>query len=174
MSSQPTTAPTQGALSRQDLNVMWAVQWVLRMALGGLFLFAAWNKLHPPLGEGGIDGPQNFLASVQAFKLGMPDWMLRLSVSVTPWIEVVSGLALIFGIWRRSAAAVIGLLLVVFTALILSVIQRGLATECGCFGKLAPFCPKKIGMCNIIQNSIMLAVAAYLTFAPVAPMRKPA
>ena len=60
----------------------------------------------------------------------------------------------------------IGVLLAVFIALIGSVIARELNVECGCFGKLSPFCPKKVGMCNIIQNGVMLAGAVYLTITP--------
>lgn len=163
------------ALTRRDTSAAWAVQWVLRMALGGMFLFAAWNKLQPAPSEGAMNGPQNFVASVQAFKLGLPDWALRLSTSMTPWIEVVAGLALILGIWRRSAAAVIAALLVVFIALVVSVLLRPeISVECGCFGKLSPFCPKRVGWCNIFQNGVMLSIAAYLAIAPVAPLRRAA
>lgn len=133
---------------------------VIRLVVGGLFVWAAWNKLQPP------NGPQNFADSVRAFKLGLPDWATRLSTSVTPWVEAIAGLLLILGIWVRASALVIGLLLAVFIVLIWSVIARDLNVECGCFGKLSPFCPKRVGMCNIIQNAVMLAGSVYLLLAP--------
>ena len=97
--------------------------------------------------------------------------LVRASVSCTPWIELVAGLALIFGIWRRAAAGIIGALLVLFIGLVISVLARDMSVECGCFGKLSPFCDKAIGKCNLIQNGILLAIASYLTFWPVARMR---
>ena len=172
MSTQSSASPASSALTRRDVSPLWCLQWALRIALGVLFLFAAWNKLHPPLSLGAMDGPTAFAASVQAFKLGLPDWATRFSISVTPWVEVITGLALIFGLWRRGAALVMAGLLLVFIGLIVSVLVRDMSVECGCFGKLSPFCPKRVGMCNIIQNSVMFAGAAYLTIAPVAAMRR--
>lgn len=138
----------------------------VRLALGGLFVYAAWNKLRPPVVEGGTSGPQSFADSVRAFKLGLPDWATRAATSVTPWVELIAGALLILGIWVRGASVVIGALLVVFIALIVSVLDRGLSVECGCFGKMSPFCPDKVGMCNIIQNSLMLAGAVFLLLTP--------
>ena len=49
-----------------------------------------------------------------------------------------------------------------FMILIGSALSRGLNVSCGCFGKISPFCPEKIGACNIVQNSIMLAAAVLI------------
>lgn len=164
MSQSAATSPVAASTAERSapgtLTLTGAVSFVTRLVLGGLFVWAAWNKLQPP------NGPQNFADSVRAFKLGLPDWAVRASTSVTPWIEVIAGAMLILGIWVRSSALVIGVLLAVFIALIGSVIARELNVECGCFGKLSPFCPKKVGMCNIIQNGVMLAGAVYLMITP--------
>jgi len=172
-SATPAASEHRGesALRRGDLSVLWATQWTMRMLLGGLFIFAAWNKLHPASSPQAMNGPQTFASSVQAFKLGLPDWAIRASVSVTPWLEVVSGLALILGVWRRGAALIMSVMLVGFILLIASVLWRNMSVECGCFGKLSPFCPKSVGWCNIAQNSVMLLVALFLTLTRPAPMR---
>lgn len=144
---------------------------VLRVALAGLFLFAAWNKLHPPKEAGALSGPQSFVSSIQGFKLGLPETLLRASTSITPWLEVVAGLFLLMGIWVRASAAVIAGLLVMFIILILSVFFRNyfqdanIVVDCGCFGKLSPFCPKKLTWCNVVQNSVMLAAAGFIAWA---------
>ena len=87
MSQSATPAASEhggeSALRRGDLSVLWATQWTMRMLLGGLFIFAAWNKLHPASSPQAMNGPQTFASSVQAFKLGLPDWAIRASVSVT-------------------------------------------------------------------------------------------
>ncbi len=168
-----SSATAGSALTRRDVAWAWAVQLVLRVVLGGLFVFAAYLKLKPPASEGALSGPQSFASSVLAFKTGLPDVLVRAAVSCTPWIELVAGLALIFGVWRRAAAGIIGALLVVFIGLIVSVLARKMSVDCGCFGDLSPFCEKAIGSCNIVQNAVLLVIAAYLTFWPVARMRKP-
>ena len=50
-----------------------------------------------------------------------------------PWVELLAGLALILGAWRREAAALLGLLLLVFIAAIGINLLRGRAVDCGCF-----------------------------------------
>jgi uncharacterized membrane protein YphA (DoxX/SURF4 family) len=128
--------------------------------LAGLFLFAAYNKL------AGVNGPQLFSGSIQAFKTGLPDWAVRFSTGAVPWTEVVAGVLLICGIWARAAATVLSLLLIAFIVLVAQAISRDLDLHCGCFGKLSPFCPEKVGMCNIIQNSILLAAALLIALTP--------
>ena len=49
------------------------------------------------------------------------------------WLELLAGLALILGIWTRTAAALIGALLLVFVAAISLNLARGNAIDCGCF-----------------------------------------
>lgn len=142
-----------------------AMGWVcvpLRLVLGGLFAFAAFNKLVPK-GEGATSsGPQGFAWTIQAFKLGLPEWFVRFATFTTPWIEIVAGVLLILGIWTRGAALVIGGLLGVFIVLLLSVIVRDLNVDCGCFGDLSPFCPHRVGWCHIAQDVGMLAAAGLI------------
>lgn len=130
------------------------------VVLAALFLWAAFNKLRPP------NGPDLFSDSIKAFKLNLPDWLTRFSVGTVPWVELLAGIALILGFWSRAAATVFALLLVVFLVLIIQALARGLNVECGCFGKLSPFCPPTIGTCNIIQNSILLLIALIIALTP--------
>jgi uncharacterized membrane protein YphA (DoxX/SURF4 family) len=130
------------------------------VVLGGMFAWAAWNKLY------GVKAPQVFAASVEAFKLGLPDWATRMATSVTPWTEAVAATLLLLGVWTRAAATVMGLLLVFFIAIILRAILLNLDLECGCFGKLSPVCVGKVGWCNVWQNTALLAMAALIAFTP--------
>jgi len=136
----------------------------LRFALGGLFLFAAYNKLFIE------NGPQLFAASVKAFKVEFLDpekvpGLFQLAVFATPWIEIIAGVMLVVGFKARAAAGVLGGLLVMFIGLIAWVISQNFDTACGCFGKLSPFCPEKIGYCNIVQNVVLLAMALVVMLA---------
>ncbi len=135
----------------------------LRLALGGLFLVAAYNKLFI------MNGPQLFSESIKAFKVFDPksqESLIQLATFVTPWIEVIAGVAIVIGLWTRAAAGVLGALLVGFIYLIVQALSRKLNIECGCFGKISPFCPKKIGACNIVQNSVMLVAAMAIIACP--------
>lgn len=128
----------------------------LRLALGGLFLVAAYNKLFI------TNGPQLFSESIKAFKVFDPksqENLIQMATFVTPWIELIAAVALIIGFWTRASAAVLGILLVGFIGLIQSALSRELNVSCGCFGKMSPFCPEKLSQCNIVQNVIMLAAA---------------
>ena len=125
---------------------------VLRLALAGLFLWAAGVKLAEP---------QAFADSIKGFKLLPPegDHLVVLATFVVPWVELVAGLFLLLGVWTRASACVMLLTLLAFIGGIASVLARGISTKCGCFGETSPFCPDEISECNIIQNAILGAVA---------------
>ena len=63
----------------------------------------------------------------------VPGAFLNLMGLVMPWLELLTGLALILGIWTRTSAALIGALLLVFLAAISINLARGNAIDCGCF-----------------------------------------
>ncbi len=93
------------------------------IALGLLFVSAALPKL--------VD-PPSFAHMIYNYRL-LPGELVNLSALVMPWFELLSGLALVLGIWRRTAAAWIGGLLLLFIAAISFNLARGNAIDCGCF-----------------------------------------
>lgn len=129
-----------------------AVLLILRLVLGGLFVFAAVNKLV---------APQEFALSVKAFKI-FPESAAHLTMLTTfwvPWLELAAGVGVILGAWTRASSLVLSALLATFLAGIVSVLLRDLDVECGCFGKLDPVCKGPLGVCQIVRNAVMLAVA---------------
>ncbi len=128
-----------------------------RLLLGGVFVFAAGTK---------ISDPQTFHDGVKAFKL-LPAALWTPTTFMLPWVELVAGLALLLGFWTRAGALILSLLLAGFTLGIVSVLARALSVECGCFGSLSLFCPKTLSTCNIIQNTVLLALGlAVLALGP--------
>jgi uncharacterized membrane protein YphA (DoxX/SURF4 family) len=121
---------------------------VARVFLGALFIFAAVMKL---------SNPQSFAEAINAFKI-LPDHLVVLATFVVPWIEAVLGVALILGLWTRSAALVLSLLLVAFIAALVSVLDKGIT--CSCFGKFEIPCSGPVGWCHVIRNTVLLALAA--------------
>lgn len=131
---------------------------VLRLALGGLFLYAAYIKLDP---FGPPGAAQAFADSIKGFKLLPPegDHLVVLATFAVPWVEAIAGAMLVLGLWSRAAALVLLLNLAAFVAAIVSVLERGISTKCGCFGKFSPFCPEQITTCNIVQNGVLAVIA---------------
>ncbi|MEM7755251.1 MAG: MauE/DoxX family redox-associated membrane protein [Planctomycetota bacterium] len=123
----------------------------LRLALGGLFVFAGGLK---------VLNPQSFSESVRAFKI-LPDDASHLILSVTftlPWVEVLAGLAVLLGFWTRAAAATLAAASLVFVGGLISVVLRGLNTPCACFGEMELFCSGVIGWCHVIRTAGFAAV----------------
>lgn len=141
---------------------IWAVP--VRIGLGVIFLFAAWNKLHPPKNALAISGPQDFSGAIKAFKLGLPDAMVRFSTSAVPWTEALCGVLLVLGLWTRAAAALIAAMTTLFTALVISAILRQLSIHCGCFGEHGLICSGAVGWCKVLENGLMIAAALALMF----------
>ena len=95
----------------------------LQILLGVIFIAAALPKI--------ID-PPSFLHMVHNYKL-VPQALVPAMALTMPWIELLTGVALVLGIWRRTAAIIIGALLVVFIIAIGINIGRDNAVNCGCF-----------------------------------------
>lgn len=121
---------------------------VLRLFLGGLFLYAAWDK---------IAHPQPFAISVRAYQI-IPVSMSGLFSLMVSWTEAVAGVMLILGVFTRQAAAAIGLLLVLFTAALALVLVEGLVIDCGCF-ESGEDASSPVGPLLIVRNIFLLAFA---------------
>lgn len=134
------------------------LQLALRIALGGLFCFAAFMKL---------SDPQSFAEAIKGFKVldvtQFEPFMVT-GAFVIPWVEMIAGVMLILGFWTRAAAATLGLALLGFIGLLISVIVRDIDASCSCFGKLNFGCPDTVGRCQVLRNSVMLIPAAYLVW----------
>jgi uncharacterized membrane protein YphA (DoxX/SURF4 family) len=63
----------------------------------------------------------------------LPGTLVNALALVMPWIELLVGILLVVGAWRREAALVAAVLLVVFLGAIGWNLARGHAIDCGCF-----------------------------------------
>ena len=94
-----------------------------RLGVGGVFLFAAWDKLLHPAA---------FAQVIHYYHL-VPAALLHPWAHLLPVLEVVLGVALVTGVMRRGAALLAAGLTVVFMIAIASALARGLDISCGCF-----------------------------------------
>jgi hypothetical protein len=97
---------------------------VFRLVLGGVFLWAGWEKLADPRG---------FVQAVRAYDV-TPEWLSKAIGYGLPVLEVCLAALLIVGVITRIAAAVSAALMLVFLIGIVQAAIRGLKLECGCFG----------------------------------------
>lgn len=101
-----------------------ALHWAIAVVVGGLFVYASLDK---------IAKPADFARIVYHYRILGPLPSNWLAVTL-PWVELVAGLLMISGIWRREGALVVGMLLVVFMGAVGWALHMGIDIEnCGCF-----------------------------------------
>lgn len=138
---------------------------LLRLGLGGMLVFAGYLKLgfHFIPGLEAMD-PLNMYFALKKFELGMPEPLMSFLAYLVPWTELLTGMALVLGVWARSAALIVAVMMGAFIAGIASLMIRGISEPCTCFGAVALFCPKNspMGWCHIIRNSGFALAAIYV------------
>lgn len=122
---------------------------VLRVALGAIFVYAAWIKLKDPW--------QLFAMSIDAYRI-LPLGAVELTARVIPWVELAVGLLLISGFWMRISGPIVSLLLLTFFVLMLRAYSKGMAIDCGCFGP-----GETISWKTLLRDGSMVAAALLLT-----------
>jgi uncharacterized membrane protein YphA (DoxX/SURF4 family) len=95
----------------------------MQIAVGVLFAAAALPK---------IFDPPAFAQMIYNYRI-LPGFAVNATALVMPWLELLAGVGLILGIWRRSSATMIGALLLVFIIALGINLGRGHAVNCGCF-----------------------------------------
>jgi putative oxidoreductase len=95
----------------------------VQIALGAVFVAAALPK---------ISDPPAFAHMIYNYRL-VPGGLINGMALGMPWVELVAGVTLILGVWKREAALVAGALLLVFVVALGVNLARGHAVDCGCF-----------------------------------------
>lgn len=98
---------------------------LFRIVVGGIFVWAAVSK---------IPQAADLAKSMAQFELVPQPLILPFSYFL-PWLELFCGVALIIGVWLRTAALWANALLVVFTLALAANLIRGIEADCGCFGE---------------------------------------
>ena len=141
-------------------RVLRAVALALRIALGAVFVYAAWTKLREPW--------ELFAMSIDAYKV-LPYWAVLMVARTLPWAEMLIGLALMAGHWLRVSAAAASLLLLVFFGLMVRAYVKGMQIDCGCFGL-----GDAISARTLVRDGTLLAGSLFLTWMSFRGRRKAA
>jgi len=145
---------------------------LLGLALGAVFVYASHDKiLHPA----------EFAKIVYHYRLLGPDFdtgplAANLLAVVLPWVELVTGLLLIAGPWRREAALVTAGMLVMFLAAVSWALLHGVdLANCGCFTVAAgeEGAGRRLGAQLLLGDAAMLGAALLLSLAPPRPGAAP-
>jgi uncharacterized membrane protein YphA (DoxX/SURF4 family) len=114
---------------------------LIRMVLGIIFIYAGAEK---------ISDPDAFAISISNYRL-LPIETLNFFAVTLPWIELVAGVLILFGIAVKENSSIIFSMLLVFTIAIIISLFRGLSIDCGCFGK-----GTQIGLFKLGENTLMI------------------
>lgn len=98
---------------------------ILALLFGGLFVYAGLLKLRDPA---------RFLIDIRSFDMLADPYAAWLALGL-PWLEVLCGLAVITGMFRKGGLLLLNLALIGFFIAISIAKSRGLNIQCGCFGE---------------------------------------
>jgi len=131
-----------------------ALRWtlvVLRLALGAVFIYAAWVKIREPWAL--------FAMNIASYELGIPDAVVEFIARTLPWFELALGVSLVAGIWLRVSSTITSLLLLVFFGMLIRALIKGQDISCGCFSS-----DEKISWKTIVRDGAMVAGSLFVTF----------
>jgi uncharacterized membrane protein YphA (DoxX/SURF4 family) len=100
-----------------------AIIFILRLIIGGVFIYASWSKLLNPV---------DFGRFIRGYDI-MPLFSISFLSIVIPFIEFISGLFLILGLLKRGSSFIIMCMLIFFLFALGQAYARGLSIDCGCF-----------------------------------------
>jgi len=147
---------------------------IFRIITGVLFIFSGLVKAIDPLGlaykmqeffeafahEGWMPGLMNSLN----------DYALAFSITMIT-LEVVLGIALLLGAWKKLTTFLLLLLMLLFLFLTAYVLFSGRIRACGCFGDCVPLTPVQTFAKDVILLIMILVLFFYRRF--IHPVHKP-
>jgi uncharacterized membrane protein YphA (DoxX/SURF4 family) len=96
----------------------------LQFVLAAFFVVAGIAKVADPPG---------FAHEIHNYGL-VPGFAVNAMALILPWLEIVVGVSLFLGVWRRTATRILAVLLVIFIAALSINLARKKPVDCGCFG----------------------------------------
>ena len=123
---------------------------LFRQIVGFVFIYAGILK---------ISDPSGFSDAINNYDL-VPLISVNFFAIILPWIELVAGLFLLFGVFVKENSFIISVLLIVFILAIIISLGRGLNIECGCFGTSSG---TKVGITKLVENIVLLSFSVLLT-----------
>ncbi|MBL1211920.1 MAG: DoxX family membrane protein [Ignavibacteriae bacterium] len=127
---------------------------IIRIILSIVFIISGIEK---------IANPSEFAQSIENYRL-LPIFSINIFAIFLPWLELIAGMLLLFGIKIRENSMLITSLMMLFTTAVIIAIFRNLDIDCGCFGTLAA---QKVGFRKVLENSVLICIGFILLFSKV-------
>jgi len=134
-----------------------------RIVLAGVLIYAGGAKLINPVES---------RAAIVAYRLYLPEFLLKIGTTALPAFEVIVGLMLLLGIYVRFSAIATAALMVVFIVMIAQVWYRGFSIDCGCFGgggDVSPEGKEWRYTSEILRDLLFIGLAVLLARKPKSP-----
>lgn len=130
---------------------MKTIDWVLRLVLATVFIGAALTK---------IADPAAFHAAILTYR-AVPELLVPALALWLPWVELCTGIALLWPRHRHAALWLVAAMTLVFLAALGQAAWRGLDIVCGCFGR--PAAVRGAGYLKYLARDLaLLAVTLWL------------
>ena len=130
--------------------ILTALSVPIRIYLGLVFSYAAVYK---------IAEPYDFALAVATYQIA-PLVLVNIFAIVLPWVELVTGTALIAGFWTKENASLILLMMLIFIAALSIVLGTGRELGCGCFA--SEEAADEITWLTLVRDLFWTALAAFL------------
>ncbi len=119
---------------------------LLKWLIAALFIFAGISKI--------LD-PATFAKDIDNYRM-LPYLLVTLMAIILPWLEVLCGIFLIIGNWKKGAAFLLLLLTFMFLIAISSAMARGLDITCGCFSRTLE--GTRVGYSKLIEDIFLFFI----------------
>ena len=121
-----------------------------RLALAGVFLWAAIAKLRDPW--------MLFAMQLDTMHV-LPDAAVTFVARTLPWFELLLGVLLVIGLKLRYVGSLATALLVAFFSVMVLLYLRGFQGECGCFGPGEQLGPK-----TLTRDGALVLLSVWVTW----------
>ena len=125
---------------------------LLRLIVGGFFVFASLDKLM---------NQEAFARAIYNYKF-LPDIFINIFAIIIPYFELIAGLLLIAGIFKRGSSFLISFMLVIFIIALSQAYAKGLDINCGCFS--LETVGQKSDILQRIGEDILLLIASIIIY----------
>ncbi|HWO57404.1 MAG TPA: MauE/DoxX family redox-associated membrane protein [bacterium] len=135
------------------MNALLKNEWlslVFRLIVGAVFVYAALDK---------IMHPDGFAKAVSNYRI-LPGSLINLVALFLPWLELLTGAALILGTKVEGASFLISGMLVIFLIAVTATLIRGISIDCGCFTTSSA--GRKAGWGLLVQDTLLLLLSLHL------------
>ncbi len=133
-------------------NLLAVLVLLARLVVGAIFLYASFDK---------IAHPDQFAQAIYNYRL-VPLSLLHPMALLLPWLEAVTGVALILGVARRGAALFASMMSLAFIIGLSSALARDLDISCGCFSTDGGHA---VGQDLLIRDIFLLSACLWILLA---------